>query len=224
MAVALVTNAKFESTNTNGGNSNTVDTTGATLLVIALIDVDGSTTITDSKTNSWAVARAAQGAGPSVKLWYCKNPTVGSGHFFTAVGSGKSADLYMLAFSGTDTADDVDQSNATSYSFATPASPGSVTPSEDGEVLVTGASGDSASATITGGFTIVYQTNLAGSQHFGGGVAYLIQTTATSANPAWTTGAWTAASIATFKSGGLPDLEITITDNASYKKAMIEIV
>jgi hypothetical protein len=85
---------------------------------------------------------------------------------------------------------------------------GSVTPSENNEVLIagTGIEGTGRTATINSSFTITDGIAGDGATRMGGYAAYLIQTTATAVNPTWTySGAVTrvAANIATFKAAAV---------------------
>jgi hypothetical protein len=87
---------------------------------------------------------------------------------------------------------------------ATALATGSVTPSAANELVVTaegqGAAGGSP-FTINLGFTITDQKAQVGGQADGGGLAYLIQTTATAVNPTWTgvSNGNMVVTIATFK-------------------------
>src|SRR5204863_2222713 len=79
--------------------------------------------------------------------------------------------------------------------------PGSVTPSQDNEVLVTGYGGDTnaTTATIDSGFTVSDTFAYVGGSNMGGSAAYLIETTAGAKNPTWSAGVNGPAIIATFK-------------------------
>jgi hypothetical protein len=66
--------------------------------------------------------------------------------------------------------------------------PGSVTPTQNNELVVTGIGTSIATGTptVNGGFTVENTVPLLGGQYFGGGLADLVQTAATPANPLWT--------------------------------------
>lgn len=205
MAIAYVTGVTAN-LGVNGGTTSSVDSTGASLLVVVVssYDLSSEPTLTDSKGNTWT-GLTAQGPGGSnqrVRIFYAANPTVGSSHTFTLSGSTTYSSVSALAFSGAKTASPFDQQNGAtggSTSLAT----GSVTPSEDGELVVAGIALDSApsSLTIDSGFSTPAVVYFLGGSSYGVGSAYKIQTTAAAVNPTWS---WTgssgqAAAIATFK-------------------------
>lgn len=197
MAITVVasTQARFHAT------SSAIDTTGATLLVAVDADYNFGTLgpISDSKGNTW-IPRTTYGAGgPKVKIFYCENPTVGSGHTFTC--SGDSNGIAIIAVNGTTTSSVYDKESG-----ADATSPGSITPNEDNEILIAGMCAASGSGySVDSGFTLQESRAYnAGDNTMGFGLAYLIQTTATAKNPVWTGGA-TVTNIASFKavsSGG----------------------
>lgn len=189
-----------------------IDTTGATLLVVAVAcGSTGPSTITDSKGNQYlCMAPVAYNSGPNfVELYYCNNPIVGTGHTFTATSSplGRAfPSIGALAFSG------VAESAADVFSWADAASvssvqPGSVTPSANGELIITAAHGWLATGlSVDSGFTAFTAGSTA--NNYALGLAYLIQTTAAPIDPTWTLSAsetYPIASIIAFKpsaSGG----------------------
>lgn len=192
-----------------GGNTFTsgpMDSSGTTLLVAAVSHITSvSPTLSDSKSNTWALIRSQVfgTSGFQLDLYYVKNPTVGTGHTFTLTGSAFFGSVAALACSGTDTTANVDQQNGTDGAQGQTYStfqPGSVTPSVNNEVVVTGLASDTT-YTIDGGYTITDQFPVAGGAAYGVAIAYLVQTTATATNPTWTisTASATTASIATFK-------------------------
>lgn len=189
--------------------SSAINTSGASLLVmfVASYSAVALPTITDSKGNTWT-PRTRYGPGTALSssaFFYAENPMVGSGHTFTATGPGVNdfPQICIIAFSGTATSSVYDTENGNNGSTgASSIQPGSVTPSQNNEVVVTGfTSINTMTAGINGGFTISDQASNVPSQHFGGGIAYLIQTSAAAANPTWTLGETVdvSASIATFK-------------------------
>lgn len=79
-----------------GGNVLTLDTTGATLLVIAgMYYGTGSTGGYDSNGNTWIQAINNNGA----MIFYCLNPVVGSNHTFT-INAGYYPAIVVMAFKG----------------------------------------------------------------------------------------------------------------------------
>lgn len=196
MAIALVANAK-----SNGGATGAIDTTGASLIVAAISGFGGSgfPTITDSKSNTWTGLTAQGFSGTLMKMFYTVPSSVGSGHTFTP-GTASFPAICVAAFSGVH-ATPFDQENGATGSGGS-VSTGSVTPSEDNELVITGLGWYPAGAvSINGGFTISDQENYAAGVNIGAALAYLIQTSAAAANPAWSHAGFTdaAVAIATFK-------------------------
>jgi hypothetical protein len=195
---------------TNGSASpittSAIDTTGATLIVVAFDEVDGLAlaTVSDNKGNTWTPLTARDnGAGPLTQLVYCIAPTVGSGHTFTITSTSTfiSGHLAVQAWSGG--AGTFDVQNGGTPAFGTSAQPGSVTPSVNNSLIITSVSADNDSAlplTINSGFTVSDTSRTDGAYLFG--MAYFVQGTAAAINPTWSwagTGSDIAAAIATFK-------------------------
>lgn len=196
------------STDTNGFTSSSLDTSGNNGLVVVLADSDGSSVITDSKGNTpyaTAIGQLGGFASNFNKIFYFKNPAVGSGHTWTVTCTGKSPSIAVIAFSGLDTSAPLDQTNSASSNFGSSAQPGSVTPGSSGEVVVSGITyQDTANAlSIDSGFTISDQIVQSNSAHLGVGLAYSIQTSPAAVNPAWSeaAGQIVAVTIASFKPG-----------------------
>lgn len=184
--------------------SSAINTTGATLLVIAQ---GGSTAVgccstpTDSKSNTWTALtqQTATGPGLACNIYYAVNPTVGSGHTFTSGGGGVGL-IQVMAFSGVNTVApfDTGKENGASVNVATSSitSGGGFTPSVNNAVIIARLTSDSGSATtlIDGGFTITDSSPLVGGVNYSGGGAYLVQTSAAAANPSWS---WSPPTTAT---------------------------
>ena len=170
----------------NGGTSASQDTTGATLLVVCTCSAFGVTaTVSDSKTNTWTPLTHFDGHTPHGRMFYVNNPTVGTGHTFTLGPAGVTGVGIFSWWSGAATTSVLDQQNGLSGS-PVPAQPGSITPSEDGELVVAGF----ASVTFTNplaasGMTIIADQIVIGGQSYALAAAYVVQTTATAINPTW---------------------------------------
>ena len=184
--------------------TSSVDTTGANLLVVA-VSYYGSAndpTLSDSKGNTWTglTARESNGTSPAVRLYWCKPTSVGSGHTFTAAQAGSFPVVSMSAFSGAATSPYDQESGTAVATGSTSYQPGSITPSENNCVLVTGVATAGTSHSVNSSFNATATDNLA-SNHIGGGIAYKIQTTAGAENPtwSWTTSTNRAAAMASFK-------------------------
>lgn len=212
MAITLVTSALIPQGVTSG-DSSSIDTTGADLLVML-----GASfilpTLSDSKSNTWNhLTSQSTGAlhEARTRISYAWNPTVGTGHVFSwdYAGYGNTT-LIVLAFSGALTASDPfdNENGANTNSNVSTIQPGSMTPTEDNCVVVSACgfgTGTSGLISIDGGFTIAQQDDATGSDIPGSAGAYLIQTTAAAANPTFTSASGTApasAVIASFKAAG----------------------
>lgn len=227
MAYALIANTSGANTYPIDGTSATtsaINTTGASLIVAVAvlysINSLGGQTFTDSNGNTWAALVAQTSANGNTRsvLYYCYAPTVGSGHTFTFSEAGHNiyCSLCVSAWSGAGSSP-FDVENGSKTDSATSLATGSITPSAGKELIITGfgAAGVARSYTINGGFTITDSVTGAPGLE-GSSLAYLIQTSATAANPTWS---WTitdtsAVVIASFKASanvavhGLPRLGV----------------
>lgn len=191
-AIAHVATVSAGSTGGNTVTTSGVDTTGANLIVLVSSWFStAAPTVSDSKSNTYTGLTARVNGTNKVQIYYCASPTVGSGHTFTLTGTSSFPTVSATAVSGAH-ASPYDQETGSGT-----ATPGTLTPSEDGCLVVTGAvTASSTPALSSGGFSTT-ATAFAASNHMGGGISYLIQTTAAAANPTWTS---TSASVmASFK-------------------------
>lgn len=208
MAFALVSNIKGQANDTF--STSAIDTSGANLLVMVVHSDHATITPSDSKTNTWlqAVQEATFKIGT---IYYAWSATVGTAHTFTLTGTDHFGTIQVYAFSGAQTSGDpLDQTNHGINFGGTTVQPGSVTPTSDGQLIVTGDNHDTANVeTINSAFTSpagagtgygdVQSLGVA----LGGHSAYLIQGTAAAVNPTWTnvSGSNHYCTIATFKAG-----------------------
>lgn len=205
MAIAVVgTPVIAGSADQNSITTGAYDTSGGTGLIVGVVDLGGgSGIISDSKTNVWAPRTVQSVDVIDLRIFdVVSSPTVGSGHTFTATGTGTFPSLAAMAVSGSGAFDQENGATATNVSAL---STGSVTPTEDNEIVIAVVATRNAAGTfsINGGFTIAQQIDNDGN-HFSLAIAYLIQTSAAAANPqwSWTGGAQDAAAvIATYKAG-----------------------
>lgn len=198
MAITLVTSVSAGSPDNNSVTSGGVNTSGANLLVL-MSSTGTSPTPTDSYSNTWTGLTMRNGSfGGDLKIWYCLSPSVGSGHTFSLSGSGEGASLCVGAFAGVDA---YHSENGTGSPTTDP-SAGSVTPPEDGCLIVTTAAvygGDGGHATIASPYTLQEFVNGSNSVHWDSTLAYYIQPTAASVNPSWTMATFSvAAAVAVF--------------------------
>jgi hypothetical protein len=172
----------------SGGTTSAIDTTGATGIVLHVASYDSSAiAVSDAKSNSYTGLTIHATSSPCSQLFYTVTPTVGTGHTFTVSGSGIYAAIVVYAFAGV--ASYGGQENGALHSGDGPFAVGSVTPSVNGALIVTGLAGDQPTTDtypsgFTGGVTLPY----GGGSNFQNSAAYLIQGTAAAVNPSWT---WT---------------------------------
>ncbi len=210
MAYSLLTHTAIGSTDgTTAGPTSSIDTTGATLLICSLVGGNLTIGMSDSKGNTWtALTSQDSGSGVTNTILYVKNPTVGTGHTFTFNSGGSVPAIAVAAFSGADTTSPFDIQNGNPSGSGTTIQPGSITPNNNNELIITGlVMRLTETASIDSGFTITDQVALAGGLNYGVALAYKIQTTAIAVNPTWTItlASSSAATIASFKasaSGG----------------------
>lgn len=220
MAIALVSGANLtaQSANQSGFTSGAIDTTGANLIVVHAGWYEGVTTdvtLSDSYGNTWTPL-TAQRIGASLygtsRLFFSVGPTVGAGHTFTIAGAATFCSIEVAAFSGAASSPFDQQNGSVMTSSSSPVltyQPGSVTPTEDNELVVSGVMGrDNAGVqtySIDSSFTISNQNAGVANFALSSAMAYKIQTTAGAENPTWTVGTSDrlAATIATFKAAAV---------------------
>lgn len=190
MAYTFIGNVSANAGGSGNATTGALDTTGANLIVIGLGYWVGATSpsVSDSKGNAWTplTAEAGGGGGAVIRLFYCLNPTVGAGHTFSSTGTNLYAGINVLAFSGGLA---YDQEGA-GGNGASPIQPGSITPTNDNELILTALTYNAitVSPTIDGGYTNYY--GAPGGGAVGVSFAYLIQTAKAATNPTWT---WTGS-------------------------------
>lgn len=170
-----------------------IDTTGASLLIVAATS-SYAQKISDSNGNTWTATNriGGDGQGGNIQIFYCANPTVGTGHTFTSEyvnypsGSQTYPALAVAAFANTKQSGTADI-NVGVYVNASSGGPGTGTPTYSGELIVT-AAGTSAVAAVDSGFSITDAVSLAGGLHYGVALAYLVENAAAPKSPTWSTG------------------------------------
>lgn len=187
MAYSLVANTTPARGAFSGVTTGAIDTTGANLLIIAMAcDTAYSTTPTDSKGNTWTQLTSYTTAVVRVRIYYCIPTSVGTSHTFSASGS-IAGYIMGAAFSGAASSSPADQQSGAN-SIASTLQPGSITPSEDNELIFSvlgfGAAGTPVS--INSSFIELGEGDFVSGESYGCGFAYLIQTTAAAVNPTWT--------------------------------------
>lgn len=184
-----------------GGTTPGINTTSASLIIISVSYISGSTpTPTDSYNNTWLSLTSQTFVTAYNQLFYVLNPIVGPGHTFSTTGT--TSAIEVASFSNVLSFASIQ--NGTQGS-GNPIATGSVSPLTNNCLIVSGINFISAGAvSINSGFTITNQNNFATGVNNGGALAYLVQTSATAANPQWTLGAGGASTtIAVFTNGSL---------------------
>ena len=191
-----------------------INTTGATLKVCVWSGVNhGTVTVSNSGGDYWQYLTIATGDGNgNVQLAYAWQHTSSGGALVNSTsetftlnlgGSYTAYGFFCATFSGTlTTASPFDVQNATvgiGNTYPT-IQPGSITPTANGDLIITVASQGSGSVTsvsVNSGFALLTSSTAAP------GYAYLVQTTAAAINPTWTLsgGFHLTSAIAAFKAG-----------------------
>ena len=206
MAIALVQSVWKGSTGGATVTTDAADFTGCDLIVVGHTSFSPNTenTLSDSQGNTWTALTVQQSDAVRFHLYYAAAPSVSSTQTFSlsSVTSSFPA-LAVVGFSGTH-ASPFDVSNgAVDNTGDNSMQPGSVTPSQNDSLVVTGIGcGTSTVPTMDGGFTVEEASATVGGNHFGIGLAYLIQTSAAAANPTWSytaTAGGQGSTIAVFK-------------------------
>lgn len=202
MAIVAVSGAHIAADLATGGTSGTFVSTGSDLLVMAVGFFSGDPVISDSKGNTWTQIANYDFFGIAhIWLLYALNAIVGSGHTVTS-GTNRSA-IAVGGFSGSDLTapyDTPNQNGQMTGSGSATVQPGSITPSVNNCLVVSGLYFESGTlSSIGSGFT-VFDTQQPGNS--GVSLAYKIQTTAGAENPLWTASTGNTrigAEIASFK-------------------------
>lgn len=206
MAFVLKAHTSAESPGGADVTTGSIDTTGADFLVISLASFTATAvTVSDSKGNSWTPLTIRTGNAVDVRIYYSIPTSVGSGHTFTVTGSAFQS-LSVAAFSGSAQSSVFEAESGVGSASASTLQPGSLTPSADNYLIITGQGGNSQGHAGTTDSPFTSNTDslvdhAAGSNGFGTGIAWDIQTTATARNPTWDWGAtsYAAVTMAVFK-------------------------
>ena len=192
MAYVLNANHTQFSGGANGGTSGNVDTTGGDLIVIEYNFYTGSSpaTLSDNKSNFYTDLTAQSDGVARTIPSYVQNPAVGSGHNFSVAGTTSFSSLYMLGFSGS-TPTPFDQQSGDNPTGTV----GSITPSVDNCLVISGCVTQGTGHSMNGGFSVPEEGPNGTGTNFGGGIGYLIQTTAAVSAPTWS---WTPVIDTTF--------------------------
>lgn len=196
----LVAHTALDSSNGNDVTTAALNTTGANYIALAYSNADSpAVTISDSKSNVWSPLTLRTG-GTNVRIYYCVNPVVGSGHTFTVSGAGSFPSIAVQAWTVSGNAA-FDVENGASDSVVTSKNTGSITPSALSNLVLAVMGGQTTIGTISidSGFTISDQIDVAS---LGGAIAFAYKDGGLSAteNPtfSWTTNTNVTTDIASF--------------------------
>jgi hypothetical protein len=175
----------------------TIDTTGADLIVVST-NVDtgdclGNFSISDNKSNTWTQVASNHSVSLITVMWYSHNPTVGAGHTFSVACNAALAGVITIqAWSGSVVGTVSDQANSATTAGATSLNTGSITPSQNNSLIVSacGVNGGTNTCSVNSGLTISDGIAFSGGVHYGGALAYLVQSPAAAINPLWS---WAAS-------------------------------
>lgn len=189
--IALVSHT-IKSGSANGLTTNAIDTTGATLLVVAFASWEnrGDPVISDNKGNTYTFVPGSGVGATNVRIAYCANPAVGTGHTMTLTGAECYASGEFSAWSVVATTSPLDVSGASNNINHIG---GGLTPTQDGDLIVTAAGTNWNAGTpaniVNPPFTLLeYVAGVGDPQYSRGlGFGYLIQTTAANVDPTWPT-------------------------------------
>lgn len=166
----------------NNTNSDTINTTGATLITLfgCGYSSGGTPAITDSTGNTYTAGLVKSGADLVLRAWYCLSPTTSATHQFFATGGTITCAMTVAAFSGVATFDN--HVGAVNGGATTSAQPGSITPANDNSLIVSavGSLGNTIINSVDSSMIIGAQTS---GYNFGCGDAYLIQGAKAAINP-----------------------------------------
>lgn len=184
----------------NSATTPGINTTGANLIVI--FTTRESSAPTDSLGNTWTPITNLTEGNSIGALYYKFNPTTGAAQTFTS--SGTNGTIEVQAWSGASVGLDPGlHSAAGSTTSSATVQPGSLTPSGNNELLVSGASlAGGSTYSVNSSFTISDANNFTGGSTFGGAMGYFVQSTAAAVNPTWSVSAAQAdqmAAMAVFK-------------------------
>lgn len=187
--------------------SGPIDTSGANLIVVNVNSAifGGTGVLSDSKSNTWTpLTSYADLAGGRTQLYFCYGPATDINHTFTLTGSIGSA-ITVLALSGASSSPPDNDAGHTTNGSASSVQPGSITPTEAGEIIITGlgtATGSWGTLSIDSGFTIDTSIDFFSGSNEGSAIAYFVQGAASPVNPTWSFSSAVGsagASIASFK-------------------------
>lgn len=196
-SVALVSHVGIVGTGASSGTftSSAISTLGATLLVFSTVGFSGNSagqSVSDSMGNVWtALTKQTDGSDQYTTVYYCfpiAAKTSASHTFSIVITTTNNSVGQVAAFSGI--AGTLVSQNGAALS-SSPASPGLVTPSVNGSLIITGLGCQVSAGSNTfaiGNGTITDSSAFNPGTTYGGALAYYVQPTAGGISMSWTVG------------------------------------
>ncbi len=169
----------------NAATSASRDSSGAKSIFVALSEYAGSnSSFIDSKGNTFiGRTKVSVSADKSIRIFYCNNPIVGTGHTFS---NDQNSDPNFTVM-GYDTPIAFKAENGdTTVGSGTSKATGSVTPAQPDSICIAAIAIAGVVPAVNGPFNLEYASAGAGGQSYGIGVATLVQTSAAAANATFT--------------------------------------
>ena len=189
----------------NGGTPSAITTTGANLIVIAVAfsrySAGNAIAPTDSKGNTWTGLTVRESGGANYvtgRLFYCYNPTVGTGHTFSFAHSSSYSSIAVAAFSGLAASPFDQQNGAVSDTGVTTLATGTITPSQATTLAIAFLAGGDAPS-VDSGFTLAESATAAMSWPVALGYKVLSSTSVQGMTWTWSSASECAGGIANFK-------------------------
>jgi hypothetical protein len=214
--VTPLVNVVAGSANNNNVTTGAINTTGAGLLVVAMSNsTAGTSTLSDSKGNTWNALTAKSHAGTcKEQFYYATNPPiVGTGHTFSATGTGTSPALSVSAWAGIATPVLDQQNGAIQGSSGPTLATGTITPTVANELWLSAFCSPDITSSFTAATGTIINSLTASALTFGIATSYKIQTTIQTEGETWTYGVsgFPAAVIASFKFSNVPIFGAPVT-------------
>ena len=109
-----------------------------TNLLVLSVGYFATITVSDSKSNVWVPLTPHTAGSAKHQFFFAANPVVGTGHTFTVTGAAVYPGLVVHAYAGSVRAPVFESENGAAGSSGTSRTPGSVTPTVNGSLIVSG--------------------------------------------------------------------------------------
>ncbi len=175
----------------NTGTGTPFNSSGASLIVVGISFNDGvaAPVLSDSLANTWVPLTPTTVALGLAQIYYVANPITGDTHTITLTGTSIIAAATVACYQGASFGTPFDGENTFQASGAgfTTLQPGSVTPTQSGDLIVSVIAHRSTNAVaIDSGLTILDQfVYLSDGFNYGHAFATIIQGAAAAMNPTW---------------------------------------